>query len=51
MPDGSGATRVEAQSQSRVGKGDLGQNPRNLKEIMSELRGEAALAEKQSLGE
>ena len=25
-------TRVKATSQSRVGKGDLGQNPRNLKE-------------------
>lgn len=30
-------TRVEAESQSRVGKGDLGQNPRNLKELVSGL--------------
>lgn len=29
-----GGTRVEAESQSRVGKGDLGQNPRNLKELV-----------------
>lgn len=26
-------TRVDAESRSRVGKGDLGQNPRNLKEL------------------
>ncbi|MFG0267074.1 MAG: DUF1499 domain-containing protein [Rhodopirellula sp. JB055] len=26
-------TRVDAESQSRVGKGDLGQNPRNLKHL------------------
>lgn len=31
-------TRVDAESQSRVGKGDLGQNPRNLKELISGLR-------------
>jgi len=31
------ATRVQAQSQSRVGKGDLGQNPRNLKELVGQL--------------
>ena len=31
------ATRVQAQSQSRVGKGDLGQNPRNLKELVGSL--------------
>ncbi len=35
--DGRG-TRVDAESQSRFGKGDLGQNPRNLKELMSGLR-------------
>jgi uncharacterized protein (DUF1499 family) len=29
---------VEAESQSRVGKGDLGQNPRNLKELVRGLR-------------
>ena len=30
-------TRIEATSQSRFGKGDLGQNPRNLKELLSGL--------------
>ena len=30
--------RVEAESQSRVGKGDLGQNPRNLRELFEALR-------------
>ena len=30
-------TRVKATSQSRVGKGDLGQNPRNLKELVNFL--------------
>lgn len=39
---GDGAT-VEAQSRSRVGKGDLGQNPRNLKELLGAVR--ARLAE------
>ncbi|WDQ18362.1 DUF1499 domain-containing protein [Rhodopirellula sp. P2] len=29
-PAGDVVTRVDAESQSRVGKGDLGQNPRNL---------------------
>jgi len=27
-------TRIEAESRSRVGKGDLGQNPRNLREML-----------------
>ena len=31
------STRVQAQSQSRIGKGDLGQNPRNLKELVGHL--------------
>ena len=31
-------TRVTARSQSRVGKGDLGQNPRNLRELFESLR-------------
>ncbi|MBX3413480.1 MAG: DUF1499 domain-containing protein [Pirellulales bacterium] len=31
-------TRVSARSQSRVGKGDLGQNPRNLRELFEALR-------------
>jgi uncharacterized protein (DUF1499 family) len=36
-PSAGGAT-VHATSQSRVGKGDLGQNPRNLKEILGAVR-------------
>lgn len=32
--DDAAGTRVEAESQSRLGKGDLGQNPRNLKELV-----------------
>lgn len=31
-------TRIEATSQSRVGRGDLGQNPRNLIELLQALR-------------
>ncbi|MEC9091840.1 MAG: DUF1499 domain-containing protein [Planctomycetota bacterium] len=31
-------SRLSAKSQSRIGKGDLGQNPRNLKELISLLR-------------
>ena len=38
-----GTTRVEAKSESRFGKGDLGQNPRNLKEL---VRGLESLATK-----
>ncbi len=30
-------THMEAESRSRIGKGDLGQNPRNLKELTSTL--------------
>ncbi|TWT80004.1 hypothetical protein CA13_14160 [Planctomycetes bacterium CA13] len=33
-----GGTWMEAESKSRVGKGDLGQNPRNLKELLAALR-------------
>lgn len=33
-----GGSVVTATSQSRVGKGDLGQNPRNLKELIAVLR-------------
>lgn len=29
---------ISAESQSRLGKGDLGQNPRNLRELMDKLR-------------
>ena len=37
-PAGDGVI-VDAKSQSRVGKGDLGQNPRNLIELTKGLRG------------
>ncbi len=33
----AGGTRLTAESQSRLGKGDLGQNPRNLKELLAGL--------------
>jgi len=33
-PDG---TRISVSSRSRVGKGDLGQNPRNIRELLSQL--------------
>ena len=36
QPEGDG-TRMKAESQSRVGKGDLGQNPRNLRELVGHL--------------
>lgn len=36
QPEGD-STRVQAKSQSRIGKGDLGQNPRNLKELVGYL--------------
>jgi uncharacterized protein (DUF1499 family) len=36
-----GGTRVHARSQSRVGKGDLGQNRRNLLELFRALQGSA----------
>ncbi|HZN33281.1 MAG TPA: DUF1499 domain-containing protein [Pirellulaceae bacterium] len=36
-PAGGGA-RLTAQSRSRVGKGDLGQNPRNLRELLDAVR-------------
>lgn len=32
-----GGVRVDAESKSRVGKGDLGQNPRNLRELVAAL--------------
>ena len=37
VPKGGGA-RLTAESQSRVGKGDLGQNPRNLRELLDAVR-------------
>lgn len=33
-----GGSRLSATSQSRIGKGDLGQNPRNLKDLISRVR-------------
>lgn len=35
---GESSTRVHADSRSRVGKGDLGQNPRNLRELLAALK-------------
>ena len=35
-------TRMEAESRSRVGKGDLGQNPRNLRELVMVIQGDVA---------
>ncbi|MCI0361006.1 MAG: DUF1499 domain-containing protein [Planctomycetaceae bacterium] len=37
VPAGEGS-RLTAESQSRVGKGDLGQNPRNLRELLGAIR-------------
>lgn len=37
-----GRVRVHAESRSRVGVGDLGQNPRNLRELLAALRNTAA---------
>ena len=31
-------TKIDVTSQSRVGKGDLGQNPRNVREVLTALR-------------
>jgi uncharacterized protein (DUF1499 family) len=39
-PAGSG-TRIVGHSQSRIGKGDFGQNARNLRELTAALRGNA----------
>lgn len=36
-PAGNGS-RLSAESQSRIGKGDLGQNPRNLRELLGKIR-------------
>ena len=35
----AGGSRLTAESRSRVGKGDLGQNPRNLRELLGAVRG------------
>jgi hypothetical protein len=39
VEDRGGGVRVHAESRSRVGKGDLGQNPRNLREILRGIEG------------
>lgn len=36
-PTDDGGARLHADSRSRVGKGDLGQNPRNLRELLAAL--------------
>lgn len=36
-PTAEGGSLLEATSQSRIGKGDLGQNPRNLRELLDAL--------------
>ena len=38
-PRGAGS-RLSAESKSRIGKGDLGQNPRNLRELLTAVRAE-----------
>jgi len=38
-PDPSGGSVLIANSRSRIGKGDLGQNPRNLRELLAAVRG------------
>jgi uncharacterized protein (DUF1499 family) len=40
VTDHEGGTRAEFRSASRVGKGDLGQNPRNLRELIEALKRE-----------
>ena len=37
-PTGDGGSLLTAESRSRVGKGDLGQNPRNLRELLEAVR-------------
>jgi uncharacterized protein (DUF1499 family) len=37
-PTDTGGSRLTAESRSRVGKGDLGQNPRNLRELLEAVR-------------
>jgi uncharacterized protein (DUF1499 family) len=41
-PDPRGGVRITGRSRSRVGKGDLGQNARNLRELTRSLRAAAA---------
>ncbi|KLU01770.1 hypothetical protein RISK_006269 [Rhodopirellula islandica] len=42
-PTGEVVTRVDAESQSRVGKGDLGQNPRNLQHLREAFSAEEGI--------
>jgi hypothetical protein len=44
-----GPLEIQMHSQSRVGKGDLGQNPRNLRELGSYLRAELPLRDDEAL--
>ena len=37
-PSSSSGSTVTAESRSRIGKGDLGQNPRNLRELLDAIR-------------
>ena len=37
IPTNDDSTTIELESQSRIGKGDLGQNPRNIKEFVRAL--------------
>jgi uncharacterized protein (DUF1499 family) len=39
--DGAGGTIITGRSRSRIGRGDLGQNARNLRELTTALRAEA----------
>jgi uncharacterized protein (DUF1499 family) len=38
LPTDPASTRVDVRSQSRVGRGDLGQNPRNIAELLEALQ-------------
>ena len=37
-PSSSSGATITAESRSRIGKGDLGQNPRNLRELLDAIR-------------
>jgi uncharacterized protein (DUF1499 family) len=41
-PTAEGGSLLTAESRSRIGKGDLGQNPRNLRELLGVLRKSAS---------
>lgn len=40
LQETDGGTQVDVHSESRVGKGDLGQNPRNIRELLAALKAE-----------